>query len=309
VFGEVFGIQESYTIFMGIIKVSILGNCQIESWRRSLIALFPDVEVISTRSVSNGEEISRLKSPLFEESDFVILIDSLKPEFKRVLNDLSDDYKNKLLGVPSIFFRGFHPDSVYVYTDHGPLRSGLGPRGEWVSSLVWYAFQNKIPEKSILKFLSAEYFSTLGFDSVYQDELILLEQDFESHGFKFESWLRPLVQEGSFMHGMNHPKISAVGLLAAQLMQRFSRTPKLNPMLLGRINIDPLSDVQWPIYEPVADQLGIQAFPYFTMSSEIFSFEEYVELSYRKWKVEELMTADFSIVPANTKLRDFWRSV
>ena len=289
------------------INISILGNCQIESWRRSLSALYAEVNIVASIPVSSSNDLRRLEDSVFDNSDYIILIESLKSDFEEGLDSLDTKKLQKIVGVPSIFFRGFHPDSTYVYSQHGPVRSGLGKRGEWISSLVWFAYQNRIEPDELQALICHTVFRDMGYMNVYREDSEILKSEFELYGFDFEKWINPMVQMGRFMHGMNHPKISAIGLLAQQMMTRFNFAPTHSALFLDDAHIDPLSDVIWPTFAPIAENLGVKAFPFFTMNEKLYSISEYAKLSYSKWDLEDQSGKSFEMVPNSFQLTNYWK--
>ena len=285
-------------------QVAILGNCQIESWSKAIRFMYPQAEVILTKYVNSELTFSKDEEQKVRDAQIVFIIQSEKDVFKKSIALEKLDIKDKTFGVPSVYFRGFHPDSVYVYSDIGPVRSVFGHRGEWIPNIAYQAFQNGYSVEDTLTFYNIDMFQKMGYLDEWKKSFQELGIEFSEYGIDFQKWFQEVSNGSNFMWGMNHPDLKAVAYLVELVLYPLLGRPKhKSSLILDYVN-DPLSDVVWPVNEFYSHYLGINSMPYFRNGNEVLTFDGYLHGTFSKWKSEGQFGAKYEIVPSQVLLSD-----
>jgi hypothetical protein len=133
---------------------------------------------------------------------------------------------------------------------------------------------------------------------------LALKKEFDSRNFNYESWINVVRNYGSFMWGLNHPKISSVAELSKQVIQKIGLEPQHATSVVSDYIDDPLANIVWPIYPKVADNFGLTGSSIFRHSSYRVTLEEFIKLSYSTWGKDNLIVKNVELVGSSFSIND-----
>jgi hypothetical protein len=188
-------------------KIGILSNCQHLGLANSIRALRPDIQVISFEIVvvaRQGREI-----PTMEElgtCDLVIVDPS--PEWPPALSEEALKSGTKVLKIPPVIFTGYHPDTIYISTAIGRLKTpACGPYQSRLTVASYLLGYSPAETKALF---NTSIFGALGYFEEYAKSRALLEKAFCDCGLDIGPLLPGWAKRGCFMHTIDHPKIHVV---------------------------------------------------------------------------------------------------
>jgi len=232
-------------------KIVVAGNCQIDGIARCLRVLAPQTAV-ETLPYSMMLRDDFDLGALLSGRDVIIAGDG--GTLNRIRGGGAG--KARIFGFPSIFFTGYHPDSVYP--DHiAGAPSLLSPTGTNHSAIALAGWQAGLTVAETMSLFNARTFAHLGyFDHWNSSRQHLLVQsaalglDLEE---KFAGWgISP-----PFMLTPNHPKLIVLAEVARQIAHAAGlKTTNVRPEQL--LAEEMLKLVVWPVYPEIADSLGFE---------------------------------------------------
>ncbi|NQZ04541.1 GSCFA domain-containing protein [Idiomarina sp.] len=185
-------------------NVAVIGNCQRAVWVKLLKALLPSVNISSVAPQDIVNQSSRLVG-------FDLLI--YQSNFENTLTKEVIEGSKKAIAVPTISFRGFHPDCIYL--SDTSIKSPI----TYHSFIVFTAFKLGIEEDSVHNLFCEKLYQKLGYFDEFKSECESLSNKLSSHNIPSD-----LVQKWSggpaFMHTINHPKMFIFEDLVKSILTR-----------------------------------------------------------------------------------------
>ncbi len=238
-------------------RIAIVGNCQARSVGYAAGLLLPDAAVdVFMFSPGCLTSIRGLAATL-KTYDFVFCSEFGKGIFRDGDYRTLQDRVETILKFPEIVFSGFHPDIVCTDQAPGEWRAVEGPMGPYHSAIVMFSYLAGLSPEEAEALFDAEVFRRLGyFDLWAPAQALFLERAREAETDLAQEFLR-WTRRGCFMHTINHPKAYVLFDLAKAMLARIGLSGA--DINFEDFSIDPLaSDYIWPVYEPIAESLGIK---------------------------------------------------
>lgn len=206
----------------------------------------------------------------------------------------------RLLVVPTLAFRGYHPD--FFLLRRGDGRQFAGPTGSSQSMIAYAAFHAGLSERHAVALYREDVYAACGYLDQWSASREQLLSAFRHHGLElgreFVRWSR----RGPFMHSIIHPRIGCLRDVALKLVER-AGLPACPAEFL------PPDELAYrevlPVYPEIARRVGIGGSYLFKRGDDqrIYSLEEYVERSYAGFRNARDAKVLGAYVPVLEKVR------
>ncbi len=223
-----------------------------------------------------------------------------------------DVAQTRVLKCPTFYFTGFHPDVIIQDNNGWAVRSA---GGIYNSSLILYGFCKGLEVEQVCALFTEEVYNHLGFWEHWRVSREKVIADLDScwlpGATMFDDWLR---REKVFAYTPNHPKGVVCKSIVEGLLKRHGIVP------VDRDMGDVMPDILfyhgvWPIYPDVA--LGsfggtVRGSLDFCFKGEgwsmrdAFSLREFIELSYERYREQEV---SFERIDALRENPDLYRDL
>ena len=235
-------------------RLAIVGSCQVAGLGAVARQYLPDATVkcwhLYAGEASHPEQVA----PLLPEFDFVITQfngDELLSAKRLTQAGL------KTLYLPTVVFRGFHPDMIYV-ADREQKKVRVAGLADYHSALILAAFLSGLSQARTLRLFNAAVFAELGYFDVFNAARVALIQNFADAGYdlkgEFDAWLGSL---GQFMHTINHPHIGVLAPLARLALIKLGLiddgAPRPEALPPDHLRVQ----LVWPTYPQLAERVGV----------------------------------------------------
>lgn len=201
-----------------------------------------------------------------------------------------------ILSFPSIFFTGYHPDTVYAPMG-GPERI-LSPTGTNHSALVLDAFLRGASEGEARAAFNGRVFEHLGYDRHFETSSDFLLRQGSACGLDLSGALRTWSGQAPFLYTPNHPKLPVLAAIARMLVARMGRQPAVARP--DEILHDRFKDmVVWPVYPEIARRFGIEGDYAFKVPDAgqrvrtVLGLEEYIAACFRIYAAADRAALQF----------------
>lgn len=277
-------------------KILIIGNCQANALKLVLEALVvgssvSHVQLLPTdvarlRIAGNRLEDLRVGDRFVDvvarESDLILLqngheiIDHFKIAFP------TDIWKVRMF--PRILFGGFHPDMF--------LLSGLPPcpTGPYHSSIACFGWTAGFTPAETLSLFREDVYVELGFFEAWDASVKYFLSEAERVRLPLDLHLGEWVQQGAWMHTINHPALRVIVDIAHTLLSREGIS--CDRSLCDHM-VDPLlRHPHWSVYPEIASHLGVPGEYQFHRGNAsaidlpvqaTYDLEEFVRGSYKRY--------------------------
>lgn len=281
-----------------MLKLSLLGNCQIEPLGMCLKFMSPEVEVILQKVTISDTNFTDSEISALSNSDIILSIEKNFNEFK-----FPKFHDSKiLLPVPSIFFDAFHPDAVYAKKNNSWIRNGLD--GDWQSGLLIWCYKNGSSISQYLELMEDSYtLESLGYKEHWASSCKFLENEFKARNFDFNQWISSVRRRDTFMWGINHPKLFAVAELAKQILAKINVKAKVDSEELILTLTDPLENIIWPVHSVIANHLGVTKTDLFRQGNTIVNLEDFAIRTMDSWKRKHILPDEIVLVGGRTNFK------
>jgi len=186
----------------------------------------------------------------------------------------------KVIRVPSINFRGYHPDLCYVSSGERNVKT---PLDDYHSILCVAAFKKGLNESSTLSLYNHRIFETAGYFAVWESEKSRLTQTFRDNGYEISPYLRRWTMRGAFMHTVNHPTIECLYDVAAVASAKAGRPPALSGI---RPHDNLCYGPIFPVYDEIGEALGIEGSYLFKPHGKytVITLEQFIATSFEIYR-------------------------
>lgn len=174
--------------------------------------------------------------------------------------------------VPTMIFRGFHPDLCYAASGDETL---LSPGDTYHSILAVAAFNRGFSADEALALFHADIFDACGYFDVWDIERQALLDYFRSFDLDISADFRRWSRSGGFMHSINHPRIDCLYDIARAVLRRAG----VEPFESGFLPPDNLANAGvFGIYPAIGERFGVAGHYFFKQagSLRLASLEEFV---------------------------------
>ena len=231
--------------------IFVYGNCQVKSLVQSLQVLLAGQVNVSGIWDFHPSAHEILEKAVRDRPDLILL----NGGEDKVL-DLG--WVGKIKRIPSIYFGGFHPDTIYFRTDNGdtPL---FFKNNASISAIALWSFKNGLSVQDAEKLYRPEVFLKLGYFDYFQICLRAIAEDFASYGLPLDVINQFLSTRAVFMWGPLHPKVELVMAFAGQICKSLGMEVSKRLEGISALVNDPLQEeYAWGVYPPIAKELGIE---------------------------------------------------
>lgn len=277
-------------------RILVTSNCQTAGLAASLRYLMSDA-TIEAKPMPWPDQPA-LEDRLVDESIARCDLWLTSRTSPRIESRLADRRRNppRIVIVPTIHFRAFHPDLVYVKS----TRTGELTRYHYNSAIVAWCYQNGIARDVAVRLFESEVFETLGYFSAWSSSVAESRQLFLGTCVDFDTFFLAAKREVPFMHSINHPTqrcMVALGrLVAASLGEDTSRFD-----WAARIP-DSLAHLAWPLYPPIAERFGTSGeYSWWIDQKRISGVREFVEFAYHDYESNGLDPSDLEICDTDAR--------
>lgn len=218
--------------------------------------------------------------------------------------ELCSDLGVKVLKIPELNFRAFHPD-LRAATN---VKTKLLVAGHYNSQIAVWAYHSGLSITDTIKLFNRRVFGALGYMDCWLEGVADLRARFSNAGMEsseFERFFLRVKRIGQFMHTSNHPRVEALVELARVIARRLGGHPGRTE---SDISIpDALTYAQWPVYPEIGDELGLHGNYQWRFSShdkvcEIDGLEAYIIFAHQCYADQGIRPADLASLPQMPKV-------
>lgn len=231
-------------------RLALLGNCQVDVYRRLLEASAP-----STLHVQ-AIEVWRYKAAEYDalgrealKAD-VIVTQALSEAYGALATSRLQSHTREVLRIQNIYFQGYHPDCAYV----GPMGARLkSPVGDYHSQWVYDAWRRGATVADAVRGL--RHYDPNKVLSVFASSTSELQTRELSVDVPASDLLLDTSVGYRRLFTFNHPTIELHRLYLERILQRAGLA-----FVLSSSCIDPLMQhTRWPLYPAVCEALNIDS--------------------------------------------------
>lgn len=159
----------------------------------------------------------------------------------------------RTITIPATVFSGYHPDCVYATTDRGTLFRSYD---DYHSAIALWAWKQGATPAEASRLFSAETMRALGYLDMWRTETESLWTALRTTGLDINPMWDRLKRGGTFMHTINHPTAQYFSLLAKAIASELGSSVEWDEPTTD-FHVDATNGIVWPVYPPVALQLGV----------------------------------------------------
>lgn len=231
--------------------ILLIGNCQVWGLAESLKALLPKGSTVRSVLASRWAEVTEETRGSLLAVDYVFYHKSNMTS--DALARMSAQSKARLVPVPRVIFRGFHPDMVYLRANARELNTSFGP---YHSAIAYAGFRMGVGATELMPAYGGELFHRLGYDEIYRAS----KEELFAEGDACQINLRPAFEKwrasGCFMYTFNHPKVHVLADIARLMLDTIGH-PSTAGAVEGLLRDDLVLRPIWQVYPDLAQQLDI----------------------------------------------------
>nr|WP_314431824.1 GSCFA domain-containing protein [uncultured Brevundimonas sp.] len=268
------------------ISLSVFGNCQSAGIADCLGAMLPDARISSGVGRDLRQGAADMES-LIREADVIVSQTVMTKAVREAMSAL--DIDRPIIELPSIYFTGFHPDTVYATCAGESIVSVLGKLN---SSICLFAWKSKLTADETISLFNARTYEALGFFDHYERAKRGLIAESQRLGLDIAADVRRWERGGAYLYSVNHPKLPVLSTFARLVVEKLGLTPATErPELLLPDAL--ASNIVWPVYPEIGAPLGVEGEYVFKPKSggrvapaplRTFGLEEFVRRSFKTYK-------------------------
>jgi Polysaccharide biosynthesis enzyme WcbI len=269
-------------------RIAIVGNCQALGVAYGVKLLLPR-GAVDIYQVQPGT-LTSIKSLAATLTNYEHVFCSDFPSgFVRGGNsDALQEFVGTIIRFPLVTFAGFHPDIIGINKTPDGSRIVFGPMGPYHSAIVLFAFRAGFSVDEAEALFDRAVFNILGYFDMWEPACAGFLAHAKATGTDLSGDIVRWTRRGCFMHTVNHPKAYVLFDIARSMLARVGiSTADLN---FDDYAFDPLaSNYVCPVYEPIAESLGIKGSYLFKQNRGIrrrggfLLLRQFIEESYRTY--------------------------
>jgi hypothetical protein len=235
-------------------RIVVIGTCQAIGVANCLRGLLPEaaIETLALSALRTKDQVDAAAASIpradtvFSQYDDDAPFDSIR---RSSLKPKVGDY----IRYPKICFRGLQPDLLVKFTPGKKVGSPAG--ASLHSRLVVACFLHGLPASRAVDLFNAYIYERLGYFTEYANSIAFMTAQDKALGFELAPRVQGWLQDGSFMHTVNHPQVRVLWAIATTLCDKLGVTPASDAAPPSD-HLD--SSGYWPIYPELARRIGIQ---------------------------------------------------
>ncbi|NDW01339.1 WcbI family polysaccharide biosynthesis putative acetyltransferase [Salipiger sp. PrR002] len=252
-------------------KVLVVSNCATQGLVAGLQLLCPELVVTGYEIGAARAAPQKLRQDA-AQSDILVLLPGVAPLLGAELVS-----KKTIVTVPTFFFSGYHPDTVYIENAAGQqLKSEYGA---YHSMICFAAHRAGLSISETLRLYRGKVYQDLGYFEEWDQQKSLLLDSFRSHHIELSDLFLSWVRGGCFMYTINHPKARCIFDLSRHVARRIGATPLAfdvpprDTLVVGSI---------FPCYPEIAEACGTQGSLLFKIDNQnrVLTLPQYIKLCF-----------------------------
>ena len=263
-------------------KIIIIGNCQIQPLAHGL-ELHPGVEeVIQIPLHLKGREFYTKPIDLINNSADTYTVLAFNNSLSDIDFTLSTQSRfSKVLTFTNIFFRGLHPDLIYLGGMGDRL---LSPLGDYHSLICAVSFLKGLNIDQCRERFNQETYEKLGFFSEWDISANELLKRDELSDIKFAAEFLNMAKVEPVLFTVNHPMAKPFLMLLNKIVMRLELEPISFPEQYFYNYLS--NNSWWPVYPEVANKFDLQYKTSMTFKSpdhikrETYNLDMFISKSY-----------------------------
>jgi hypothetical protein len=280
-------------------RLLITANCQSYGIAAALSAMcdIPQPVCVQNIGVSPQEYKSQLTQAL-SAADVIIYANN-----NTIAQEiwLAANTQVRAVKIPLISFHAFHPDVCYAC--HG-VNKVFTTRNHNSFITLW-SYKRHLSISSAAKLFRSEIYEALGYYDAWPFAVERMQDSFSNSDLSssFEEFYLSIKRLGCFMHTINHPNISVLTRLS-RLVAKHIGLPVTKDISIGQLN-DNLNIMIWPVYQEIAESLGLPTGSYtWKFQREgcfLASVEDYLAATYERYRTEGFTPETLTFVPSDVQ--------
>jgi hypothetical protein len=237
-------------------KVLIFGNCQVSTVGRVMQAMTGGIAATCVettpgwlQAMASGEYDL---GPALEGAELVFV--QMVGAVTEMIRQRYPAHAHKLRQFPLLNYAAFHPDCVYVSIKGGGYLQGR--MGDYHSSIAFWAWKQGWSWREALTLFNPHVYELLDFHSYDEVACKLLTEYGRQTGIEMAPLLHRWMSRGAWMHSINHPRLSVLADVTAELLRRegIDAMVPVDAMVEDTLARFPI----WPVYPPIAARMGCE---------------------------------------------------
>lgn len=264
-------------------RILVSSNCQTSGITGSLRILLPDHQVDPFPYPEMPIDEHHPLVAELERSDVWVV--SAGADFLESTLRNTRTAKLRILTIPEVYFDAFHPDLVYAFVeDRNTLEGATGP---YNSAIALWAWRKGLTPEDAQNLFNPQIFDRLGYTARWIPPVERLTQLFEPHPhLNAKKFIMDIQLDGTFMHSVNHPKITVLAHLARQIARSLGATNGVLSEPIEDFLVDGLlgAGYVWPVYPHIANRFGSNgSYTWKLLDQSVLRLEEYLVDSFEKY--------------------------
>ena len=235
------------------------------------VHVFAENELVAPEVEAKAAEVAT-------RADFWVALLPGTPAEQRLKSTMNPT-RTKMIEVPPIVFRGFHPDCTYAFRKSGEVVEGVSP---YHSAILLWAYKHGLSSAAASQLFDSDTLQRLGYEGYYEAEMAQFITSYGEIGLDARRMWQSIRRKGTFMYTINHPSASVLAAMALAVSETLAipdrhELPDARYMQEGW-----LSHWIWPVYPAVARRLGVEGGFLFRLGPHVFpDIESFAEASWR----------------------------
>lgn len=242
---------------MSALRILITGNCLRYDIAAQLTQWLPAVRII-TDVLPGADDLQAHGTlrGLVADSDLWLTMGTA--EFTQQFLERMSGTKPAVCRIPVPGFAAFHPDICFAINGD----TGVASRQVFNSAIGAWAYRQGLNASDAATLFNADHFRALGYFNAWAGSVAYLREAFANSDLaaNFNDFLYAVKRNGCFMQTFNHPTPAAMARLCTLICQRCGLEPLSDSLL--PLSSSPASRLIWPVYQEIAQTLGVSGGSY-----------------------------------------------
>ena len=263
-------------------KIIIIGNCQIQPLAHGLELSSGVEEVIQIPLHLEGTELFKKPVDLINNSHDTYTVLTFNNSLQKIeFSDSALSRFSKVLTFTNIYFRGLHPDLIYLGGMGNRLTSAVG---DYHSIICAMSFLKGLDPEQCKEKYNVEVYERLGFFSEWErsaEELLKRDSDLD---IKFADDFLRMAKTEPVLFTFNHPVAKPFIQLTNKILTELDLAPLI---FTEQFFYNYLSNnTWWPVYPEIADKFDIKYKTSMTFKApdhikrKIYNLDEFIYKTY-----------------------------
>ena len=263
--------------------IVVTSNCQTAGVTATLQALFPNDTFVPAPVPSGPETDSekRLKEALANADVWVA---SDWDHLWAPGGGVTRKAHARLVKLPYITFRAFHPDLCYA------IKTADGKRVSpaYNSGIAVWAYNKGLDIAETRKLFHRSSYAALGYFNLWSTSTKVLRGYFEECGLDFGRFFMAVKRGGSFMYSINHPKLNAIIELSKLIAVKIGAPESVFDKAVDFP--DGLTEDIWPVYPEIAAEYSLPhgSYDWKVWDTWLEGITDYLECAFGLYKQQQI---------------------